>query len=120
VGYVAVAAGSIAAMLAFPPAGLGLFTAQIAAWTLLALRLARRRGPTFRTWQLFAMMAAFVAGFTAWNLDIHRVVCDPSWHLVNGHAAWHVANAACLLLYALHQDRVEGRLRPAAAGPVTG
>ena len=114
-GYAIVAAGSIAAMLAYQPAGLGLFTAQIAVWTLLALRLARRHGARFRTWQIFAMMATFVAGFTAWNLDVHRIVCDPGWHVVNGHAVWHVANAACLLLYALHQDRVEAAGRPGAA-----
>jgi CubicO group peptidase (beta-lactamase class C family) len=34
----------------------------------------------------------FGAAYGVWLLDRHRILCDPSNHLLNGHAAWHLLN----------------------------
>ena len=46
---------------------------------------------------LFLMWALFTAAFWMWNLDVSGQWCHPDNHLFNGHAAWHLLNAAAFL-----------------------
>lgn len=56
----------------------------------------------------YFVMAFFVwlAAQAAWLLDITHTVCEPSNHILQGHALWHILMAVvCYLIY-LHYDLV--------------
>lgn len=40
-----------------------------------------------------------IVGSVFWALDLARVWCRPDDHLINGHALWHLATAASLVMY---------------------
>lgn len=40
-----------------------------------------------------------IVGTVFWALDLARVWCRPDDHLINGHALWHLATAASLVMY---------------------
>jgi hypothetical protein len=41
----------------------------------------------------------FVAAYLLWFVDLHRLGCNPSAHVWNGHAAWHLLMAASLFCF---------------------
>ncbi len=49
--------------------------------------------------------ATFLPAYALWWLDLHRVVCNPAAHVMNGHAAWHLLMAASL--YFVHRFHAE-------------
>lgn len=55
-----------------------------------------RRAPSYR-W-FWAAWAAFVPAMILWTLDVRGTLCDPSNHLVSGHAAWHLLGAVAFWL----------------------
>ena len=40
--------------------------------------------------------ATFIPAYAFWFADLHRIGCDSTAHVVNGHAAWHLLMAASL------------------------
>ena len=79
---------------------------------LIELRLyfRDRRSTSYRFYGL--AWASVAIGTAFWMLDLTRVWCAPSNHLVNGHALWHVATAGSLVLY-FHHYLQFGSLREA-------
>jgi|SRR5579859_6962007 len=43
-----------------------------------------------------AGLLLMAAAQTMWQLDYHRVLCDPDNHFFQGHAAWHLLSAAAI------------------------
>jgi hypothetical protein len=102
--YLGLVAVSMALLAAVKVSGIPMFTAQIVAASLIEIRLVRRSGRGAVDYRyLWCLIGFFAVAFTAWALDVTRVVCDPDNHLVTGHALWHVANSFCLLFFYLYQ-----------------
>lgn len=61
-------------------------------WTALIVELVLRkrseRRPEYKS--LWTSCGLFAVAWGIWNLDTHRIVCDPTNHFINGHALWHV------------------------------
>jgi hypothetical protein len=114
--YAALSLGSMLAVWLVRPIGIGLFITHITVWSFLVIGLMVRR-PGYRTWQLPTLMTLFLVGFGIWNLDIHRIACDPNNHVFNGHVVWHLTCATSLFLYYMHQERLEDRATAARAAP---
>ena len=91
--FLALVLGTVAALVTFKVIGIPLFAAHLIA----ALELERRAHAkaTFRvSYRPFlAALGIFALAFGFWNLDYRRIWCDPSSHVVQGHAIWHVLNS---------------------------
>lgn len=92
--WLSVVATSVALLLIIRPIGIPLFSMQLALWIVLEVIT-----PTTRRRWLFWTIGAFALGFACWVADKTRIVCDPTNHLINGHALWHLATSACLALF---------------------
>lgn len=65
--------------------------------------VARRRvGRRYRLGAFAAALALLAAALACSLLDATRVWCDPSDHVLQGHAAWHVLSALSLLAAFVH------------------
>lgn len=96
--YMALVAASTFAMALVRPIGIPLF----------AIELALGLGWQLRTWSttasaerrayrpFFVALALFGVSLSFWLADITRVLCEPTNHLVTGHAVWHVLNACSI------------------------
>ncbi len=42
-------------------------------------------------------LSLFAIAFVIWNLDLHKIVCDPHNHFLQGHAIWHILTALSLI-----------------------
>lgn len=91
--WLALVASSVTVLLLVRPSGIPVFALQLAAW--LALEVPQSRSADARRWFGW-MIGCFAGGFAFWLVDKTRVWCDPSNHVVNGHAVWHLATSACL------------------------
>ncbi len=84
---------SVVGLVQFQTVGAVFFGIQI--WTALIVELILRkrsdRRPEYRS--LWTSCALFLCAWGIWNLDTHRIVCDPTNHIINGHAIWHVMTA---------------------------
>jgi hypothetical protein len=97
----------------FPAVGLLSFGGQVVAALLLepgARTRDRARGVVPNARWLGWALACFLVAWAAWWLDLTGSWCEPSNHVVQGHALWHVLNAPCFLLLYLHHARAEPRL----------
>jgi hypothetical protein len=113
VTYFSLALGSMAVVAVFRTVGIALFITHITVWSLLVIYLGVRE-KRFRTPYLPTLMSIFLVGYGVWNLDFHHVVCNPQNHVFNGHAFWHLTCATSLLLYYIHQEKIEDRARVAS------
>ncbi len=41
----------------------------------------------------------FALAFLFWNLDFHKVVCNPNQHILQGHGLWHILNSLTIYYY---------------------
>lgn len=91
-------AGCAGAVPLFWRLGLGVqyTVAAVAALLLGSEWLLSRRPVKPRYRPLFISAAGTAAAFGVWQLDFHRVLCDPSNHLLQWHALWHVLTAASM------------------------
>jgi hypothetical protein len=103
--FTAVAIGSTALLALVPEGGIPVFALEMAASIGLEGMLWSRRQRGVRSGMLGLAVAAFAVGFVVWILDITGAACDPSAHIVNGHAVWHLLTAASLLAYARYQEQ---------------
>ena len=104
VTYLAIVAASVGCMIGLHTNGILMFAAQFALATALevAAYWFGERARSYR-WQ-WALAASFLAAFAIWNLDKWNVLCDPTNHLVTGHAVWHVLTAVTIYCFFRHQD----------------
>lgn len=73
--------------------GIPLFALQIAAALWLEHK-ARRASSTPIDFAPFRnALLTFAVAYGCWLLDFFKVVCDPRWHLLQGHALWHLLDA---------------------------
>lgn len=98
--WLALVVSSTSLLLIIRPIGIPLFAAQLAGWlTLEAIT------PTQDRRWLFWTIGVFSFGFACWLADKTRLWCDPTNHLINGHALWHVATSICLALFFEYEAR---------------
>jgi hypothetical protein len=110
--YVAINVVSLALLVTVRgKVGLALFGGQILgalgleAW--LRLRGRARAEPLRQDRYLALSLACFAASYVFWALDFFRLACDPSQHVFQGHAAWHVINSFCFILLSRYYRGVE-------------
>lgn len=90
-------------LVIFKPIGIALFAFQATVLVLLEIKLGlknkREQKTDYTFWK--RALSLFAAAFFVWNLDFHKIICDPHNHVFNGHAAWHLLNA--LVIYYLYR-----------------
>lgn len=98
VGYLSLCVLSVGLFLYHGKLALPIFVGEIAIWILLLFYHLYITKP--RPAQKFFILNALVFGaaFFVWQLDVHRVWCDPQNHWFNGHALWHLLNCNCYYL----------------------
>ena len=110
--YGALNVGSLALLLTLrSKVGLVLFGGQILAALALEAHLRLRGGagaePHRQDRYLALSLGCFIASYVFWSLDFFRIACDPSQHVFQGHAAWHVINSFCFVLLSRYYRSVE-------------
>jgi hypothetical protein len=103
--FLGLSVGSIALMLASGSNGIMMFTAQIVFFGLSEIYMAMHpeRYPALRK-HFYALSLTFGASVAVWLLDLHRIVCMPSNHVLGGHAIWHLLNGLALWFYFRYQE----------------
>lgn len=90
--------------LEIPIQGLVLLLVVVVIGQELYIRL-RADDATTRVYWYAALLAIAIAA-TFSGLDVSRIWCDPSNHLVQGHAIWHLLSATSLYLLFLFYHRL--------------
>jgi hypothetical protein len=109
--YIVINAVSLALLVALRKVGILLFGLQLLAALVLEVQL--RRGGRARTERfrqdrdLALALGSFAVSYVFWALDFFRLACDPSQHVFQGHAAWHVINSSCFLLLSRYYRGIE-------------
>jgi len=104
--YGALASSSIALLALIKTSGIPMFAAQVSTAIVVELILASRGGDGVHYGSLYAVLALFAVAFALWSLDLTRTVCSADWsHVFNGHVAWHLLSAACLVPYYRFQEQ---------------
>jgi hypothetical protein len=113
--YVVGVVASTLAILAIRPLGIPIFAVQLLIGLGWQLRLWREVSePEKASFKIFvAALGLFFFSLIIWALDITGLVCDPTNHIVTGHAIWHVCNAICIW-------RIGVFYRVRFAGPLAG
>lgn len=67
-------------------------------WAALIVEfILRKRSATRPVYiSLGISLVLFTVAWGIWNLDTHRIVCDPTNHIINGHAIWHILTAIAI------------------------
>jgi hypothetical protein len=81
---------------------------------IIATEALLRRRAVYPMGHFALSFAVLTAGAVCSALDLSRTVCDPSSHLLQGHAVWHVLSALSLLFAFLHYRQFDGQLAKAA------
>lgn len=105
------AAGGVAAMSLFEELSRALYALEMTLAGVLELVVVRRAHLQRAHRWLALSWATFLPAYAFWWLDLHRIACNPSAHVMNGHAAWHLLMAASLFF--VHRFHAE----LAGAGP---
>lgn len=71
-----------------PESRRGLFAISIVVILVVNLLINNRIKAKINHKVLFATLAVFGIGISSWNLDKHKIICDP-YALFNGHGVWH-------------------------------
>lgn len=90
--YVLSVAASMGLLLIFRPIGIVLFSIQLNIGMVMEWRRAAKLSPEISRW-LHRSVGIFGVSFAIWLTDFTKVLCDPSNHVLTGHAVWHVMNA---------------------------
>jgi hypothetical protein len=102
--------------------GLVVFGVQIALAVALEIALWRRAaespGTRARYGAMKLTLGTFAVGLLVWTLDLAKVTCDPTNHVLGGHAIWHALSALSLAFYHRFQEQFVGVAGLAAKLPV--
>ncbi len=78
--------------------GYPIFALQVLAIIILEWKLYKRNTNSYQIHNLLIAFTIFILAFIALILDLLRIWCDSgTFHLINGHASWHVLNSISLL-----------------------
>lgn len=93
----------LAGMVLMPRFAELLYIAQMSTCCLcIEYLIYRRQGASVNYRWLFGYWSLFAVAYGIWILDIKRIVCNPSNHIISGHAIWHLLNAFALYLLYLY------------------
>lgn len=107
--YATAVLASTGALLLVRPAGIPLFAVQLAVGLGWELRHRARSGQPEAWVDLLRGIGIFGVAFAIWITDITGLVCEPTNHLLTGHAVWHLLNAASIeRLYRFYARRFGG------------
>ena len=59
-------------------------------------------------WAAFGILGV---SFFIWNLDFHKISCDPENHWISGHGIWHLMNSFCFYCLAMFYRENNATLR---------
>ena len=109
VGFPALCIFSVVTFLYYKKSALPIFISEVSVWIFLCLchLYMTRSKPAERLSLKFFVLNAlvFAAAFFVWQLDVHKIWCDPQNHWINGHALWHLLNCNCYyLLYRFYSQ----------------
>jgi len=85
--------------LTYPASGIALFATYICIALSLEIEVHVRNGFTNYRY-LAGAITCFGLSFAFWIADIKGWWCNPSNHMINGHAIWHILNAFTIVLFA--------------------
>lgn len=93
--------------------GIPLFALLLTAAVYLELKVSRQDNLSLQTYALAFLMLA--VGFIFWAADYKRIWCSAATaHYINGHALWHLFNAAAIICINEYFARAENSKRQAA------
>ena len=96
---------SMALLYIFKPFGIPIFALQVLASLLLEFYIFRNKNENISYSNYKLALLSLVLAFIAWTLDFRRIICDPSNHILQGHAIWHVLSSICFLfLYEFYKQ----------------
>lgn len=81
---------SVGGLIQFRTVGAPFFGAQVVGALLIELMLRRRSTLRPKYAPLGVAVIFFLGAWGIWNLDTHKIACDPHNHVINGHAIWHI------------------------------
>ena len=95
--------------------GVVLFAIQAVVAGHLEMRI-RRTNPDGISYRPLAhLVLAFAVAWAVWWVDILGIKCDPTNHIIQGHAVWHVINAfVFVFLYQFYRQYPAEALSPGA------
>jgi Ceramidase len=96
--YVMIVIVSSLLLVVIRPIGIPLFAVELNAGFWLQMWMWRRASASERTRYrtFFTGLAMFLVSFCIWLTDITGIVCDPTNHIITGHAIWHAMNAVSM------------------------
>ena len=93
--YLGLALSGLAATFFFKGwVGTVYFALQAAIAGSLEVRVYRFRNEGVSYRPLVGLLTAFGIAWSLWWLDQLKIGCDPTNHIIQGHAGWHLANSA--------------------------
>jgi hypothetical protein len=103
--FMLLAVGSIVMLVWSGANGILMFTAQLVFFGLSEVWMAfyPDRFPAERK-HFYALSLTFGVSCIVWLLDLHRIVCIPSNHVLGGHGVWHLLNGLALWFYFRYQE----------------
>lgn len=87
---------SIGSLVTWEVIGSILFGTQVILALLIEIYLSKTKNETPSYRPLVSACGLFVLAFLFWNLDRHRILCDPNNHILSGHALWHIITAVAI------------------------
>lgn len=86
--------------------GIPLFALMLLIAVWLEMRVAKEEKRSLYIYGLAFLL--FIGGWLIWLLDYRQIWCSPSYfHILNGHAIWHIANGAVLLVLDHYYGRTQ-------------
>lgn len=84
---------SIVLLVVFQNIGIELFALQMLLTFGLELKIIRAEKGKINHLPLLGFIISFSIAYIIWRLDHYRIVCNPDFHWINGHALWHILTA---------------------------
>lgn len=87
---------SIGSLVTWEVIGSFLFGLQVIFALIIEIYLSQTKNVRVSYRPLLGACGLFVLAFLFWNLDRHRILCDPNNHILNGHSLWHIITALAI------------------------
>ena len=97
---------SIAALFIRKDSGIPIFTIQLMAACYLEFTIYKRLKLPQSDYRAFiTALILFGIAFFFWVLDITKILCNPSNHILTGHAVWHIVNGITIYYLYKHYEK---------------
>jgi hypothetical protein len=84
---------------------------MVIAAMLEAKLLMTQKGVNYK-W-FIASISCFAVSIVIWVLDVKKILCDPTNHILQGHAVWHLLDAIAIAFLYLHYSQFNSKNKSA-------